>query len=227
MTEARPPLRYDGAPHRYLLRRGTLLRRVHPKPLGPFEFKKTTADVLYDGARFDATASDPYPYLYAGLSEATVLAETLLRDVDRNDDGYRVVPYDKALGRTISQFTLAQDLDLVSLIDGKDLGAIGQDTWLVSCPAAEYPWTRDWAHWLRRQASWAHGFIWDSNRDRGGLAMVLFGDRLARDFGAAYEQTLPREIRKLADDLGDPAGVKWVNERLRGPYRAIVSPPAW
>ncbi len=224
MPKAKPPVHYDGTPHRHLLRRGTLLRRVHPQACGPFQFNTHLADVLYGGARFDATEADEYPYLYAGLSDVTALAETLLRDLAPDDHAYRLVTNDKARGRAVSQFTVTQDLDLVSLIDGKDLGAIGQDDWLVSCSAHDYTWTRDWAHWLRRQAPWAHGLIWDSKRDRGGLAVVLFGDRLACEFGPDYEQTLPREITKLADNLGDAAGRKWANERLR-PYRAIVSPP--
>jgi len=84
------------------------------------------------------------PYLYAGLSDVTALAETLLRDIASDERGYRVVPNDKALGRKISRLTLTQDLDLVSLIDGRDLGAIGQDDWLVSCPPRDYPQTRGW-----------------------------------------------------------------------------------
>lgn len=226
MPRARPPAHYDGTPHRYVLRRGTPLWRVHPRAYGAWKFNARLSDVLYDGARFDATEADKYPYLYAGLSAVTALAETLLRDVASDERAYRVVPNDKALGRTVSQLTLTQDLYLVSLIDGKDLGAIGQDDWLVGCSTPDYPHTRDWAHWLRRETAWAHGLIWDSKRDRGGLAVVLFGDRLARDFGEDYEQTLPREVTRLAADLGDAAGVKWANERL-GPYRAIVSPLTW
>jgi len=52
---------------------------------------------------------------------------------------------------------------------------------------------------------------------------VLFGDRLARDFGDDYEKTLPRQVTRLAADLGDTDGATWANERL-SPYRAIVSP---
>jgi len=199
--------------------------RVHPHAYGAWQFNARLSDPLWDGARFDATPADKYPYLYAGLSVVTALAETLLRDVPSDDRAYRIVPNDKALGRSVSQMTLSQDLELVSLIDGKDLGVIGQDDWLVSCSAHDYPFTRDWVHWLRRQAASAHGVIWDSKRDRGGLAIVLFGDRLARDFGGDYEQTLPREVTVLAADLGDETGVEWVNELLC-PYRAIVSPPA-
>lgn len=223
MPRARPPADYDGTPHRYALRRGTPLWRVHPHAYGAWEFNARLSDPLWDGARFDAAEADKYPYLYAGLSAVTALAETLLRDVASDERGYRVVPNDKARRRSISQLTLTQDLDLVSLIDGQDLGAIGQDDWLVSCSGPDYPQTRDWAHWLRRQATRAHGLIWDSKRDRGGLAVVLFGDRLARDFGDDYEKTLPRQVTRLAADLGDTDGATWANERL-SPYRAIVSP---
>jgi hypothetical protein len=196
VPQAEPPVYYDGTPNRYLLRRGTPLSRVHPQAFGAFKFKTSVASVLYGGARFDATAADPYPYLYVGLSEVTALAETLLRDVAPNEHNYRVLPNEKASGRAVSELTLNTHLDLVSLIDGRDLGAIGQDDWLVSCSARDYAWTRDWAHWLRRQAPWAHGLIWA----HAGSTLVT--------------------------DLGDAAGVKWANERLR-PYRAIVSPPAW
>jgi hypothetical protein len=220
-----PPTRYDRSPNRYPLRRGTQLWRVHHQPYGAWEFKAKLTDMLYGGARFDATEADKYPFLYAGLNAVTALGETLLRDLPPDEAGDRIVPNKEAAGRTISKLTLTQDLDLVSLIDGKDLGVIGQDAWLVSCSSDDYPYTRDWAHWLRRQAPWAHGLIWDSHRVRGGLAIVLFGDRLARDFGDDYEQTLPRAVTGQVADLGDPAGTAWANDQLRH-YGAIVSPSA-
>ena len=224
MACCKPPARYARRPNRSLLRSGTPLWRVHHAPYRAWEFKAKPSDVLYGGARFDATEADRYPYLYAALSPATALGETLLRDVASDESGYRVVPNKEAAGRAISELTLVQDLLLVSLIDAEDLGAIGQDDWLVSCSGHDYPFTRDWAHWLRRQAPWAHGFIWDSKRDRGGRAVVVFGDRLARDFGDDYEQTLPREVTERVADLGGATGRRWANERLRR-YGAIVSPP--
>ena len=45
-------------------------------------------------------------------------------------------------GRQMSGLTLTRDLDLVSLIDGKDLAAIGQDAWLVTASGPEYAQTR-------------------------------------------------------------------------------------
>ena len=82
---------------------------------GAFEFNARLSDPLWDGARFDATAADKYPYLYAGLSDVTALAETLLRDIASDERGYRVVPNDKALGRRISRLTLTQDLGMVKI----------------------------------------------------------------------------------------------------------------
>ena len=75
MSDARPPAAYDGTPHRHVLRRGTPLWRVHPRARRAWEFSTRLADPLWDGARFDATAADKYPYIYAGLSAVTALAE--------------------------------------------------------------------------------------------------------------------------------------------------------
>src|SRR5690349_21092749 len=93
MGSHKPPANFDSTPNRYVLRRGSCLWRVHPHPAyTASSFKTKLADVLYDGARFDATEADPYPFLYAGLSEETALAETLLRDIPPDDRGYRSVP---------------------------------------------------------------------------------------------------------------------------------------
>jgi hypothetical protein len=220
-----PPSRYDGTPNRHVLGRGSCLWRVHRRRYCARAFNGTPSDPLFDGARFDATATDSYPFYYAGLTEATAVTETLLRGLRPDDRGMRLLGGPALAGRQVSGLTLTRDLELVSLIDAKDLGAIGQDTWLVSASGAEYAQTRGWGHWLRGQAEWAHGFIWDSLRDRGGLAVVLFGDRLAASFGKDYERILLHEIPELAVDLDDAAGAEWLN-RLLAPYRAAVEPPA-
>jgi hypothetical protein len=225
MALHQPPADFDGTVNRYVLRRGSCLWRVHRHPdYDPWAFKAAVADLLYGGARFDATEADRYPFLYIALSEETALAETLLRDIEPDDHGYRVVPGQAVADRRLAALVLIKELQLIRLVDGTDLAAIGQDSWLVTAPAAQYPQTRDWAHWLRGLAPWAHGLVWDSLRDRGGFAIVLFGDRLARDFGADYEKALLLEIPELAVYLGDKAGAAWATERLRF-YRAVVSPP--
>jgi len=134
VPRARPPADYDGTPHRYALRRGTPLWRVHPHAYGAWEFNARLSDPLWDGARFDAAEADKYPYLYAGLSAVTALAETLLRDVASDERGYRVVPNDKARRRSISQLTLTQDLDLVS--------TWGPSAKMTGWSAAQVPTTR-------------------------------------------------------------------------------------
>jgi hypothetical protein len=86
--------------------------------------------------------------------------------------------------RVLSRLTLSADISLISLCDGSDLARIGQgDTWLVSCPAEEYGFTRRWAHALRRWAPQAEGIVWPSRRDLSKRIYVLFEDR----FSAALE----------------------------------------
>ena len=224
MPHIAPPAHYDGDPNRYLLRRGTCLWRVHASGRPASAFNPHPVDTLFGGARFDATATHEYPFYYAGLDEETALAEALLRDVAPDDHGTRVLPRVAAQDRRISGLAVTSDLTLVSLISGADLGAIGQDAWLVTAGGGEYAQTRGWAHWLRGQAEWACGFAWPSLRNMGGTAIILFGDRCAAAFGKDYEQTLLHDIPPLAVNLGDKAGADWLTERLKA-LRVGIAPP--
>lgn len=229
MTLAPPPADYDGTPARYRLARGTRLWRVHERKYGATAFNPAARD-LYRGGRFDASEADPYPFLYAALSDTTAVAESMLRDLDPGDQGMRLVPAGRVTGTRLSGLTVTRDLCLVSLIAGADLAAIGQDAWLVTARQTEYAYTRDWACWLRGQAPWAHGLAWDSLRDRGSVAVILFGDRLASGPGAdavgfaGCAKPVLIEEPQLAVDLDDDAaGTAWLNERLCR-YRAVVDP---
>jgi RES domain len=224
VTAAKPPTRYDGTPEIHRLRRGACLWRVHSRDHPSRAFNPKLSDPLFGGARFDATDDDPYPYYYAALDEMTAIAETMLRGLDPDDQGRRALQHPAVAGRRISGLTLIHDLELVSLVTGRDLAAVGQDAWLVTAPAHQYPQTRAWAHWLRGQATHAHGFIWSSLRDPGSMALVLFGDRCAADFGSDYEQVLLHEVPELGVDLDDKDGALWLN-RLLEPYRVAISPP--
>lgn len=224
MPLAKPPTRYDGTPTRHLLRRGACLWRVHSRAYSPWSFNPELVDPLFGGARFDATDDDRYPYYYAALDETTAIAETMLRELHPDEEGKRALGRPAVAGRRISGLTLTRDLEFVSLVTGRDLGAVGQDAWLVTAPPNQYPQTRAWAHWLRSQARWAHGFIWSSLRDPGSMAVVLFGDRCAADFGTDYERALLHEVPELAIDLDDKDGTEWLN-RLLEPYRVAISPP--
>jgi RES domain len=219
---AEPPVSFDGQPRRFVLPRGTCLWRVNPRPYSARSFKSTPAEPAA-GARFDGSADDLYSYYYSALEEKTALAETLLRNLDPDERGNRLVPLAALAGRQISGLTLTRDLNLISLISGEDLAAVGQDAWLVTSQGADYEHTRKWAHWLRQQAGWAHGFVWESLRDRPGRAVVLFGDRCAADFGPAYERILLHEVTELTVDLDGKEGSAWLREVLKN-YRVTIPP---
>jgi hypothetical protein len=219
-----PPAQYDGTISRHVVRRGSCLWRVHHGKHEAQAFNPNPADPLFGGARFDATEADRYPFCYAALDEVTALCETLLRSVAADERGMRLLSRPAIAGRQISGLTLTRDLELVSLISGQDLAAIGQDHWLVTAAGPEYAQTRGWARWLRGQAPWAHGFIWSSLRDAGGQALVLFGDRCAAAFGADYERTLLHNVAELAVSLDGDAGIAWLNTRLVT-YRVAVAYP--
>ena len=91
MTNGPPPADFDGTVHRYVLRRGSCLWRVHPRPIRALGLQAALADPLYGGARFDATEADRYPFFYGALSEETALAETLLRDLHPDERGMRLL----------------------------------------------------------------------------------------------------------------------------------------
>lgn len=224
MPLMRPPAHYDGIPKRHTLRRGTCLWRVHKRVHSARAFNPVPSNALFGGARFDATEADRYPYWYAALDETTAVAETMLRDLHPDESGTRALTRGHVAERQISGLTLTRDLDLLSLITGEDLAAVAQDAWLVIASGHEYAQTRGWAHWLRGQAPWAHGFIWSSLRDRGGLAIILFGDRCAATFGTDYQRYLLHEVPELAVDLDDKAGAEWLNGLLQ-PYRVEVQAP--
>lgn len=222
MPVAETPLRFDGQPNCFLLRRGTCLWRVNSRPYSARSFKPTL-DGVPALARFDGSADDPYPCYYSALDETTALAETLLRNLAPDEQAKRLVPLAALAGRRLSGLALTRNLNLVSLISGQDLAAIGQDAWLVTGYGPDYEHTSKWGHWLRRQARWAHGFVWESLRNRGGLVVVLFGDRCAADFGAEYERVLLHEVTELTVHLDDKDGTAWLRELLKS-YRVTIPP---
>lgn len=220
MTRTKPPSRYEGTPNRSPLPRGTTLWRVHRQEHRSWSFNPRPSDPLFGGARFDATEDEPYPFYYAALDERTAVAETLLRDLEPDETGCRAVTWAARESRRLSALVLTRELDLVSLVTGEDLGAIGQDAWLVT--SHDYPQTRAWAHWIRDQDKQAHGLIWRSLRDPDKRAIILFGDRCAETFGPGYEQILLHEVPEIAVDLDTVPGEQRLRELLE-PYRVTVS----
>jgi RES domain-containing protein len=216
MPRVPPPPRYQGTPCLHLLPAGTVLYRVHRRSWAASAFNALAADVLFGGGRFDPTADDSYPYLYAAFSERTALVEVLLRSVPFDERGTRILPRATVRDRRLSNILLTTKVNLLALATSPELAAVGQDEWLVHAGPRDYLQTREWAHWLRRQAPWAQGLIWPSKRDPGERAVILFGDRCR-----------PGDLQ-LGDlqpvDLDDGHRVKWLNDMLAD-YRVTIQPP--
>ncbi|MFG2317992.1 MULTISPECIES: RES family NAD+ phosphorylase [Streptomyces] len=217
MPNYRPPEELTGDPGKVTLARGTLLYRVHGSHRGAADFNPKPSHCLYGGGRFDATAHDPYGYLYTGLSGAAAVCETLLRSLPFDPlGGPRLLPRAAVRGRRLSTLRLTADLCVLPLMSARDLAAVHQDTWLVHTEAQEYPYTRDWAHWIRRHTEpWAQGLVWSSKREPADRTVVLFGDRCRPGTLRCEEEG--------AVDFDTAEGRDWLNSMLL-PYYVHLAP---
>ncbi|MFF7533661.1 MULTISPECIES: RES family NAD+ phosphorylase [Streptomyces] len=216
MTRQIPP-DITMVPRVTMLPAGTALWRCHRTRYPATGFKSVAAHTLFGGSRFDCTAEDRYPYLYATREPTTALAEVFLRSMDFDPVvGARLVPWAQASRYTLAQVVTTTELTFVSLRTEEDLAAVCQTSWLLDCEPDDYPRTRYWAQELRRQAKEAHGLLWQSRRHRPREALVLFGDRC--DSVPLHSEPL------VSHDLATLAGVDAAN-RLLAPLRAAIVPP--
>lgn len=216
MPNTPPPAAPPGTPVKATLPAGTPLFRVHRAAWPATAFNPEPADRLWGGGRFDATEDDPYRFLYAGFTAPAAVCETLLRSIPCTAPEPRPVLRSAVRGRRLAFLRLAVDVDVVSLVSGRDLAAVAQDAWLVQAEAHEYAFTRAWGHWIRRHTDpWAQGFVWPSKREPADRVAVLFGDRCPP--GAVEETGTP------AVDFSTPDGEEWLNSVL-GPYNARLTP---
>ncbi|MFD8079198.1 RES family NAD+ phosphorylase [Streptomyces sp. NPDC059718] len=212
-----PPSVCPGEPSRTLLRAGTPVYRVHATHRESTAYNSRPSHPFYFGGRFDSTPLEPYDYAYVGFSAAAAVCEVLLRSVPFDDDGSpRLLPRAVFEQRSLSFLRLSEDIEVVSLMSGKDLAAVAQDTWLVHTEGGDYPQTRDWGHWIRRQTStWAAGFVWPSKREPADRVAVLFADDTT---APALEQTGAPPVDFATED-----GELWLNGVLT-PYQAQAAP---
>jgi hypothetical protein len=219
--QAVSPSAYRFQPHWEILPAGTQLWRMHASRFAAEEFKPFLPGEREPG-RFNGTAEDPFPCLYAALDAETALAETLLRSlpIDR-ETGMRSVLWASVRGRSLNVVRTRCDLKLVSLCSGPALAAVCQDNTLLENEGSEhYAGTRRWARELRSQVPEATGMMWGSKRNPSRRALVLFGDRLADVVGGPLE---PLPYRSIAD-LGSAGGIKEANQLL-GPLRSVIMDP--
>lgn len=217
MPRQPPPTRFTGNVPTTTLAAGTTVSRVHETRFPADSPNPKQADIRFGGGRFDGTALDPFPYLYAAATDTAALAETLMRDLDPDDFGSRFLHKAAWKGRQISRLETTIDLTLITLRSGTDLGAIGQDTWLTWCTPDDYPQTRAWAQWLRHQHPTAAGIVWLSKREPAVESYSLFADRLPPDpFLAAPGPLDPKDC-----DFDTDPGFYWLRDALR-PYRVAI-----
>ncbi len=177
MADSPPPKKLNGIPTKVVLPAGAVLARVHSTSFKPDAFNPNATDSHWGGGRFDGTPLDPFPFLYAASTDPAAVAEVLLRDLPTNNTGARLLPAAATVDRRISWIEATVDLPVVSLRNGIDLAAIGQDTWLVHTEANDYGKTRRWASAIRQWAPDAVGIVWRSKREPNADVFVFFGDR--------------------------------------------------
>ncbi|MBD0424523.1 RES family NAD+ phosphorylase [Streptomyces sp. TRM S81-3] len=212
-----PPAALPRTPTKATLPAGTPVYRVHGSHRSATEFKAVPSPAFYEGGRFDSTPYHPYGFLYLGFGVGAAVSEVLLRDMPFDGTGaWRVLPRVRTARLCLSFLRLAADLELVSLMSGADLAAVGQDSWLIHADSREYPQTRDWGHWIReRTGPWAQGFVWPSKREPADRVAVLFEDRCPVP---PLEPAGPPPVT-----FGTEDGERWLNGVL-APYCATVAP---
>lgn len=216
MPPTLPPQALPGAPTRYVLPAGTTLWRVHRSGRPVHDFDAPRLVKGFGGGRFDSTRPNGFPYLYCSPDAGTALAERFVRDLDFSVTATRMLPRRALQSRTASVCQTTTDLNLLSLASGPDLAAVGQDGWLLSARGPDLDLTRRWAAWLRDQARWAQGFVWQSGVDLPKPTMVLFGDTC----GVALAP-----VDDMAYRLDDPDREGWLRYQLK-PHRVVLDPVA-
>ena len=228
MGNVPPPEDYDGEPHRVTLRAQTMLTRIHANRFSPEAFNPYPVDRHWGGGRFDSTEDDPYPFLYAGEADETAVCESLLRDIPTEQAEWpRKVPTLQIKGRRISWIEPLLDLELVALLDAKDLGAVAQTTWLTQCHSPlEYAFTRRWAQWIRTQAQWAKGFVWKSRLEPSQRSYVFFGDDGRCDPSSTFvEMTNPSYPSPDGNALDRAPARDYLSTILTRYYATVDDPP--
>src|SRR5699024_1953458 len=206
-----PPVAPKGHPVEDSLVVGDLLYRVHKSEYDGDSYNPTLSHRYFAGGRFDPTVDDPYGQIYAARRVETVLAETLLADVEP-DHRYGIrLPATKYIGRSLSVLQVNQPLRLVSLRTAPALSALGQDSWLTQIDWSQYAQTRHWGHWIREVAPWCMGFVWMSRRDPAHEAYILFQ---ARAPTGAISCAKECETDSARVDFSTPSGRVELRSRL-------------
>ena len=201
-----------------------MLTRVHSTDFEATDFNPTVVplerNLHYDVGRFHSMPDCPYPYLYGADRSETAVSETLLRDLEPDYTGHRLLPRSRMANLKISWIRTQTELTLIDLRTGKCLAAIGQDSWLTTAPQSEYYMTRRWSKAIREWSQEAQGLVWRSFREPDGIAYMFYGDRCTPDVFTTHTHDLPIPVDDR--ELASGAGHDYVNDLLRS-YRIQLS----
>ncbi|MGF9759479.1 RES family NAD+ phosphorylase [Microvirga sp. 0TCS3.31] len=141
---------------------GTVLHRIHRASLGPVFFGPSPDQP--PTYRFDS-ASGRFGVLYAGLSRAGAVAETLLRNPQR-----LMVAAAEITDRAATDLVCRQDLRVVKLY-GSGLQAVGTDNAISTGP---YGPCGLWSDALWDHPDQPDGIAYQSRHDSNELCLALF-----------------------------------------------------
>jgi hypothetical protein len=206
-----PPAALPGEPARRHLAAGTVLWRVHPDHTEAVSADPPVRSV-FGGGRFDAVSPAERGQIYVSPSDFTAVLERFLPGLVFGADGRRFLLRRAVEGKRLSALRVTRELTLLRLVSGEDLAAIGQDHWLLT--ETQYGSTREWARWLREQAPWADGIVWQSTVDMPAETIVLF------------EQDVPpvEVVDRLSGELGGAERADWLAGVL-GAHGVQTDPP--
>lgn len=151
--------------------------RCHSVEMGATEFNTTLASRRF--RRIHDPSAAVVPTIYgADLSEGA-LSETVFHDVPVRGPGRRI--FRKALvPMVMSTINPIRDLRLAEL-HGAGLGRLSTTHGeLIETGAKQYPRTALWGQALYDHAGAFDGLIWRSRQFNDSLALMLWGDRVAR-----------------------------------------------
>jgi len=128
--------------------------------------------------RFAFFGNPAVPVLYAGETELTAVAETILHDVPLTCGRVEAPAY---LSRQSTCLRPRRDLRLAQLHSG-GLMRLGIEArrQLTDTPASQYDRTVTWAEAAHANTD-VDGLVWMSRRWNGSKSIVLFGDRVSPD----------------------------------------------
>lgn len=162
---------------------GTELHHVHRPRFAATAFNPNTGTELYRFSPFKDARGEAVPSWYGSTHPHGALYETVFREVVSL--GLPAIDASTVLaGRVISRVRLARPARLIQLY-GDGLVRLRLPTSLTTGGPETYAGSIETARELHDRFPDSHGFIWLSRINNQELSLVLYGDRLDGDFGAA------------------------------------------